>query len=63
MIEAAGADLKPPADARVIDLAGKTVYAGLIDAFGEITTKQAAAIAFGSSALVAIPAGGATRTR
>ena len=32
VIEAAGADLKPPADARIWDLNGKTVYAGLVDA-------------------------------
>ena len=37
VIEAVGADVKPPADARVIDLAGKTAYAGLIDAYSEIT--------------------------
>src|SRR6267142_2613556 len=37
VIEAAGSDVKPPADARVLDLTGKTAYAGLIDAFGEIT--------------------------
>lgn len=37
VIEAAGADLKPPAGARVIELAGKTAYAGLVDAYGEIT--------------------------
>src|SRR6185295_8973631 len=37
VIEAAGADVKSPADARVIDLNGKTAYAGLIDAYGEIT--------------------------
>src|SRR5205809_162264 len=37
VIEAASTDAKPPADARIIDLAGKTVYAGLIDAFGEVT--------------------------
>src|SRR5439155_3433853 len=48
VIEAASADAKPPADARIIDLAGRTVYAGLIDAFGETTigadiTKQGAA--------------------
>src|SRR5262245_43064367 len=48
VIEAAGSDVKPPADARVIDLSGRTAYAGLIDAFGEITvgadlTKQGAA--------------------
>src|SRR5688572_6397115 len=37
VIEAVSADLKPPAEARVYDLAGKTAYAGLIDAYGEIT--------------------------
>src|SRR6266550_1870346 len=37
VIEAAGADVKPPADARVLDLQGKTAYAGLVDAYGEIT--------------------------
>jgi imidazolonepropionase-like amidohydrolase len=37
VIEAVGADIKPPADARVIDLSGKTAYAGLIDAYSEIT--------------------------
>src|SRR5262245_58362255 len=37
VIEAAGAEVKPPADARVIDLAGKTAYPGLIDAYGDIT--------------------------
>lgn len=36
VLEAVGADVKPPADARVIDLARKTIYAGLIDAFAEI---------------------------
>jgi N-acetylglucosamine-6-phosphate deacetylase len=36
VIEAVGPDVKPPADARVIDLAGKTAYAGLIDAYSEI---------------------------
>src|SRR5688572_12179247 len=34
-IEAVGADVKPPADARVWDLAGKTIYPGLIDAYSE----------------------------
>src|SRR6187455_157274 len=47
VIEAAGADVKAPADARVIDLAGKTAYAGLVDAYGEMnvaadTTKAGA---------------------
>src|SRR5439155_7948623 len=48
VIEAAGADVKPPADARIVELAEKTVYAGLIDAFSEMpigadVTKQGAA--------------------
>src|SRR5437773_7358493 len=43
VIEAAGADAKPPADARVIDLSGKSAYAGLFDAFGEITVGPDAA--------------------
>lgn len=37
VIEAVGPEVKPPADARVIDLAGKTAYAGLIDAYSETT--------------------------
>jgi imidazolonepropionase-like amidohydrolase len=37
VIEAVGVDVKPPADARVIDLAGKTAYAGLVDAYNEYT--------------------------
>src|SRR5262245_47582386 len=36
VIEAVGSEVKSPGDARIIDLAGKTAYAGLIDAFGEI---------------------------
>src|SRR5215510_9318841 len=32
VIDASGAEIKPPADARIVDLSGKTVYAGLIDA-------------------------------
>ncbi|MEX2175818.1 MAG: amidohydrolase family protein [Pirellulaceae bacterium] len=36
VIEAVGAEVEAPADARTIDLAGKTAYAGLIDAFSEI---------------------------
>src|SRR5262249_55030486 len=36
VIEAVGPDVKPPVDARVIDLNGKSAYAGLIDAYGEI---------------------------
>jgi imidazolonepropionase-like amidohydrolase len=31
LIEAVGADVRPPADARIVDLAGKTVFPGLID--------------------------------
>ena len=42
VIVAVGADVAPPAGARVIDLAGKTIYPGLIDAFGEanVTAEQ-----------------------
>jgi imidazolonepropionase-like amidohydrolase len=31
LIEAVGADVRPPADARIVDLAGKRVFPGLID--------------------------------
>lgn len=31
LIEAVGADVRPPADARIVDLAGKRVYPGIID--------------------------------
>ncbi|HUE74508.1 MAG TPA: amidohydrolase family protein, partial [Pirellulaceae bacterium] len=42
VIAAVGADVQPPADARVLDMAGKLVYPGLIDAFGEapVTAEQ-----------------------
>src|SRR3954466_8740579 len=48
VIEAVGADAKAPADARIVDLAGKTAYAGLVDAYGEVAvtadlTKQGSA--------------------
>ncbi len=35
-IVAIGADVKAPADAQIVDMTGKTLYAGLIDAFSEI---------------------------
>ena len=41
VIEAVGADVRPPADARVWDLAGKTAYAGLVDPYGEMTVAAA----------------------
>ena len=41
-IEAVG-DVQPPADARVWDLEGKTLYAGLIDAFSEMSVDIKAA--------------------
>ncbi|QOV88647.1 amidohydrolase family protein [Humisphaera borealis] len=37
VIEAVGDDIKPPADARIWDLTGKTVYPGLIDAYSELS--------------------------
>lgn len=42
VIEAAGADIKPPADARIWDATGKTIYAGFIDAFTEANIDAAA---------------------
>ena len=39
-IVAVGSDLAVPADARVWDLSGKTVYAGLIDAYHEVDTQD-----------------------
>lgn len=36
VIEAVGAEVEPPADARVVNCTGKTIYAGLIDAFAEV---------------------------
>jgi len=42
MITQVGSNVQPPADARIVDLDGKTVYPGLIDAFGEVDQKLAA---------------------
>lgn len=42
VIEAAG-DVKVPADARVWDLDGKTIYAGFIDGYGEMSISSSAA--------------------
>ncbi|HXT61017.1 MAG TPA: amidohydrolase family protein [Pirellulales bacterium] len=39
IIVAAGADLAVPSEARVWDCRGKTVYPGLIDAFGELSAE------------------------
>jgi imidazolonepropionase-like amidohydrolase len=51
VIVAVGADVKPPDDARIWKLDGKTIYAGLIDAYSELTgeaaTKAADAVAKG----------------
>lgn len=38
VIVAVGPDVQPPADSRLIDLGGKTIYPGLIDAFSEPST-------------------------
>lgn len=42
VITAVGADVETPADARVWDLEGQTIYPGLIDAFSEITLPEPA---------------------
>ena len=39
-IVAVGTDIKPPAGALVIDCTGKTIYAGLIDGYGEVDTPE-----------------------
>jgi imidazolonepropionase-like amidohydrolase len=36
VIEAVGANVRPPADARVWDMAGRTLYAGFIDAYADV---------------------------
>jgi imidazolonepropionase-like amidohydrolase len=41
LIAEVGADVAAPDDARVWDLEGKTIYPGLIDAYGEQTTSNA----------------------
>ncbi|PAY20286.1 N-acetylglucosamine-6-phosphate deacetylase [Rhodopirellula sp. SM50] len=39
-IVAVGTGIKPPAGALVIDCTGKTIYAGLIDGYGEVETPE-----------------------
>lgn len=41
LIEAVGADVAPPDDARVYDLSGKTIYPGLIEIFSELSGESA----------------------
>src|SRR5438046_983661 len=36
VITAVGADVAPPPDARIWNMSGKTIYAGLIDAYSEL---------------------------
>jgi imidazolonepropionase-like amidohydrolase len=40
VIEAVGANVRAPADARVWDLAGRTIYAGFIDAYADVGMRQ-----------------------
>jgi len=54
VIDAVGADVQPPADARVWDMGGKTIYPGLIDAYSEQTEA-----ADGSGGELLRPSGGA----
>src|ERR671914_714539 len=55
LIEAVGADVRPPADARIVDLAGKRVYPGLID----LTSTLGLASAPASAGSGGPPGGGA----
>jgi N-acetylglucosamine-6-phosphate deacetylase len=54
----AAGDVAPPADARAWDLSGKTVYAGLIDAYGEPADAAARPTGGTSGAGRGTPAGG-----
>jgi len=47
VIEAVGADVQPPTDARVWNLAGKTIYPGLIDAYSPWSSDDATRAAAG----------------
>jgi imidazolonepropionase-like amidohydrolase len=58
LIEAVGADIPVPADARVIDATGMTVYPGLIDAFSNVGLSAPAPAAAGRGAAPAAPAVG-----
>jgi imidazolonepropionase-like amidohydrolase len=55
IIEAVGAGITAPADARVIDASGLTVYPGLIDAFSDIGLEESTA-ARGAAPAAATPA-------
>jgi imidazolonepropionase-like amidohydrolase len=48
LIEAVGADVRPPADARIVDLAGKRVYPGIIDLTSTLGLASAPPAAGGS---------------
>jgi N-acetylglucosamine-6-phosphate deacetylase len=49
-IEAVGADVETPADAKVWDESGKTIYAGFIDGFGELSLEASRLPADGKGA-------------
>jgi len=55
LIVAVGADVTPPADARVLDLAGRTVYPGLIDLISNLGIAAPPAPAAGRAAAQAAP--------
>lgn len=55
LIVAVGADVTPPADARVLDLSGRTVYPGLIDLISSLGIAAPPAPASGRAAAQAAP--------
>ena len=55
LIVAVGADVTPPADARVLDLSGRTVYPGLIDLISSLGIAAPPAPAAGRAAAQAAP--------
>src|SRR5688500_10891989 len=62
LIEAVGADVRPPADARIVDLAGRRVFPGLIDLSSTLGLASAPAGAAGQGGApgAAPPSGAAT---
>ena len=57
LIQAVGADVTPPADARVLDLSGRTVYPGLIDLISNLGLAAAPAAGRGGAEASAAAAG------
>jgi imidazolonepropionase-like amidohydrolase len=62
LIEAVGADVRPPAEARIVDLAGRRVFPGLIDLSSTLglTSAPASGAGQGAAPAAGAPSGAAT---